>query len=73
MADNKDKEKLTPADYDRWGRTCVKFYDDPPKPSVGTKLPIDEELEKLFEQMDRENAKLVNNQGCPTKRVPKKK
>ena len=29
MADN--KEKLTPADYDRWGRTCVKFYDDPPK------------------------------------------
>lgn len=23
-----NKEKLTPADYDRWGRTCVKFYED---------------------------------------------
>ena len=26
-----NKEKLTPADYDRWGRTCVKFYDDTPQ------------------------------------------
>lgn len=24
-------EKLTPADYDRWGRTCVKFYEDTPQ------------------------------------------
>ena len=24
----KNKEKLTPADYDRWGRVCVKFDDD---------------------------------------------
>ena len=24
--------KLTPKDYDRWGKTCVKFNDDtPPK------------------------------------------
>lgn len=21
----------TPAEYDRWGRTCVKFYEDTPK------------------------------------------
>ena len=21
----------TPAEYDRWGRTCVKFYEDSPK------------------------------------------
>ena len=72
MADNKDKEKLTPADYDRWGRTCIKLIDPPPKPTTHS-LPDDEELEKLFEQMDRETAKLVHNQGCPTKRVPKKK
>lgn len=26
-----NKETLTPADYDRWGRTCVKFYEDTPK------------------------------------------
>ena len=26
-----NKEKLTPADYDRWGRTCVKFYEDTPQ------------------------------------------
>ena len=33
MADNKETKKgLTPADYDRWGRTCVRFNDDPPKP-----------------------------------------
>ena len=25
------KEKLTPADYDRWGRTCVRFYEDSPQ------------------------------------------
>ena len=37
------------------------------------KMEIDEELEKLFEGMDRETAKKVNNQGCPTKRTPIKK
>ena len=26
-----NKEKLTPADYDRWGRTCVRFYEDSPQ------------------------------------------
>lgn len=25
-----NKKEVTPKDYDRWGRTCVKF-DDPPK------------------------------------------
>lgn len=37
------------------------------------KMEIDEELEKLFEGMDRETARKVNNQGCPTKKSPKKK
>lgn len=37
------------------------------------KMKDDEELEKLFAKMDRETARMVNNQGCPTKRVPKKK
>ena len=37
------------------------------------KMEIDEALEKLFEGMDRETAKKVNNQGCPTKRMPIKK
>lgn len=36
------------------------------------KMEIDEELEKLFEGMDRETARKVNNQGCPTKRTTKK-
>nr|DAF74474.1 MAG TPA: hypothetical protein [Caudoviricetes sp.] len=27
----KSKEKLTPKDYDRWGRTCIKLTCDPPK------------------------------------------
>lgn len=26
-----NKEKLTPADYDRWGHTCVRFYEDSPQ------------------------------------------
>ena len=88
MIKNKDinQEKLTPADYDRWGRTCIKFNDDPPatpcaesdtvedcggiKPIVGVKMPDDEELEKLFEQMDRETVKMVVNQNSPSERVP---
>jgi hypothetical protein len=37
------------------------------------KMEIDEELEKLFEGMDRETARKVNNQGCPTKRATVKK
>lgn len=37
------------------------------------KMKDDEALEKLFEKMDRETAKMVNNQGCPTKRVTTKK
>ena len=40
---------------------------------MGYKMADDEELEKLFEGMDRETARKVNNQGCPTKRVPLKK
>lgn len=40
---------------------------------MGYKMPDDEELEKLFEGMDRETARKVNNQGCPTKRASVKK
>ena len=36
-------------------------------------LPDDPELEKLFAGMDRETARKVNNQGCPTKRATTKK
>ena len=73
------KEKLTPKDYDRWGRTCVRFLDDSPnqEPKTptncetvedcgGIKMPDDEELEKLFEQMDRETVRMVVNQNCPS-------
>lgn len=40
---------------------------------MGYKMADDEELEKLFEGMDRETARKVNNQGCPTKRATVKK
>ena len=40
---------------------------------MGIKLKDDPELEKLFAGMDRETAKKVNNQGCPTKRASTKK
>ena len=40
---------------------------------MGKKLPDDEALEKLFAGMDRETARKVNNQGCPTKRTTTKK
>ena len=40
---------------------------------MGTKMKDDPELEKLFAGMDRETAKKVNNQGCPTKRASTKK
>ena len=40
---------------------------------MGYKMQDDEELEKLFAKMDRETARKVNNQGCPTKREPNKK
>lgn len=40
---------------------------------MGTKLPDDEKLEKLFEGMSRETARKVANQGCPTKRATAKK
>lgn len=26
-----NKNGVTPKDYDRWGKTCVKFNDDTPK------------------------------------------
>lgn len=82
-------ETLTPKDYDRWGRTCIKFNDDPPKaepttnaesdimedcggikPTVGAQMPDDEELEKLFEQMDRATARMVVNQNSPSEIAP---
>ena len=40
---------------------------------MGYKMKDDEELEKLFAGMDRETARKVANQGCPTKRAPVKK
>ena len=26
-----NKKEVTPKDYDRWGKTCVKFTDNAPK------------------------------------------
>jgi hypothetical protein len=43
------------------------------KEKIIMKMKDDEQLEKLFEKMDRETARMVNNQGCPTKRTPIKK
>ena len=40
---------------------------------MGYKMADDPELEKLFAGMDRETARKVNNQGCPTKRASAKK
>ena len=37
------------------------------------KMETDEELEKLFEQMSREQVKMVVNQNSPSKRVPTKR
>lgn len=31
-----DKKEITPKDYDRWGRTCVKFTDSAPKKEAKT-------------------------------------
>lgn len=28
-----NKKEVTPKDYDRWGKTCVKFNDAPKKPT----------------------------------------
>ena len=37
------------------------------------KMEDDEELEKLFSQLDRETAKLIDNQHTPTKKTTTKK
>ena len=37
------------------------------------KMEDDEELEKLFSQLDRETAKLIDNQHTPTKKTTSKK
>ena len=37
------------------------------------KMEDDEELEKLFSQLDRETAKLIDNQHTPTKKTTNKK
>lgn len=42
------------------------------KGTVGMKMPDDEELEKLFESLDRKTARLIDNQHTPTKRTTKK-
>lgn len=31
-----DKKEITPKDYDRWGRTCVKFTDSAPTKEAKT-------------------------------------
>lgn len=31
-----NKKEATPKDYDRWGKTCVKFTDDAPKKEAKT-------------------------------------
>lgn len=40
---------------------------------MGYKMKDDEELEKLFAQMDRETVKMVVNQNSPSKREPNKR
>jgi hypothetical protein len=37
------------------------------------KMEDDEDLEKLFSQLDRETAKLIDNQHTPTKKTTTKK
>lgn len=32
------KNEVTPKDYDRWGKTCVKFNDDTPKKATPKKV-----------------------------------
>ena len=39
---------------------------------MGTKM-TDEALDKLFEQMDRETARMIDNQHTPTKKTTAKK
>ena len=39
---------------------------------MGTKM-TDEALDKLFEQMDRETARMIDNQHTPTKKTTVKK
>lgn len=31
-----NKKEATPKDYDRWGKTCVKFTDNAPKKEIKT-------------------------------------
>jgi hypothetical protein len=33
-----DKNKVTIKDYDRWGKTCVKFTDNAPKKETPKKV-----------------------------------
>ena len=39
--------------------------------TMGTKM-TDEALDRLFEKMDRETARKIDNQHTPTKKTPKK-
>jgi hypothetical protein len=40
---------------------------------MGMKMKDDEQLEKLFEQMSREQVKMMVNQNSPSKREPAKR
>ena len=33
-----NKNEATPKDYDRWGKTCVKFTDNAPKKATPSKV-----------------------------------
>lgn len=33
-----NKKETTPKDYDRWGKTCVKFTNEPPKKEAPKKV-----------------------------------
>ena len=33
-----NKKEVTPKDYDRWGKTCVKFTDNTPKKEASKKV-----------------------------------
>ena len=70
---NNKKEELTPKDYDRWGRTCVKFHDNPNSLNSESKKQSDEDIDALFEKMSPEQAREVANQNSPGTRSKRKK
>ena len=41
-----NKKEVTPKDYDRWGKTCIKFTDDSPKKEAKTPKKVVKTVKK---------------------------